>query len=319
MLYPSLSLALFLFLYSVRGCYTRFCQTDEEKNVVEAILEKIPPLPWPQSFHSVRNYVDGEADIGKLTELQKQNPLLGDEWINGGYFELALRNLPLNEEYSHMKNKNSDWERRLLLRVMLCRRPISFSTENGELVNTLNIFESYIHISAIELEIELLLKHQFCRALLNVQLRIMAYAAFRSSIAQNMFSLQAPEKYSLVEQSLEVMELSKPSNNIRAESSNIWFAAVLWKHLNTILQSAKNKKWKTVLHFLLAPISVENCSVDRALYDRLCRLNRVSSKLPHDVFLIFLEYCNFVAQMLPFRDAPLRPRIDGMLKNFWSR
>ena len=315
MLFPRLSFAPLLFFYTVLGCLSQFCLTNEEKDVVGAILKKIPPLPWPQILQSFLTEVNGDAHMGKLTELQKQYPLLGDENFHGGYVELALRNLPLYKDYGHMKD-DSDWERRLLLRIMLYRRPIHFQTEHSKFAGTFNTFESYLHIGAIELEINLLQSKQYSAALRNVQIRLLTHAALRSSTARNLTSLPIPARFDLFGQSLEVMMLSNYKSDTRLINSNLWYAASLWKHLNGILQSTEKEPWNNALHFLLGQVSFENFGIDRALNERLCRLKRVYSKLPNDLLIIFLDYCNFIARMLPFRNAPLRLRIEEKLRSF---
>ena len=197
MLFSYLSFApLLLFISTVLCCYTQFCKTSEERDAVERIVKKISPLPWPECFHALLNYVDGDEDVRKLTELQMQNPFLGDERLIGGYFELELRNISLYKD--GLRNENSNWERHLLLRMLLFRRPISFKTERGKLVGATNTFESFLHIAAVELETDLLLRQKDCRALLNIQVLVQRYFSFRSDTARKIVSLPVSAKFDLV-------------------------------------------------------------------------------------------------------------------------
>ena len=148
--------------------------TDDEIIVVERALKKLSPNP----FTAMRLL---SKDIVNLTNLQKQKPLLGDENLTVGYLELALRNLQLYKDYEHLIIGDASWERRILLRAMLYRRSSYRQTEKGKVIEILNPAESYLHIGAAELEIDLLQRQgHHCKRRNNYPALQNNYETFRS-------------------------------------------------------------------------------------------------------------------------------------------
>ena len=301
--------ASFLFLNTSYGSHTRFCQSAQEKLAVNKIIEKYRPMNWPESFLIFRKDL---KDVDELTDLQKQNPLLGDQDLQGGYLELALRNLEFFRSSSDLNGNDSDWHRRLLIRTMLYRLPLHRLAEHGQTIGNRNPFESYMHLTAIELEVDLMLRQQYSCPLQNIKVLLQEYFSSHSGIERRILTSLYTGKHDLSKQPYEIQclnEIMQNDSNSRVSSLNLWYAGALWNHLTAMSNNSQCASLKSP--FKLLPH--KNISLDKALHDRLDRLQNTTREISSDVVLLFLGYCYFVARMLPFENAHYRPVIEYKL------